>query len=255
MGAKRILVLVVYNENADHYITLYKNLKQQWLRYMNSNPIVKSYFICMKEDLEQEHLVTEDTVFIRGTESYIPGIHIKSCESIKILLNKPEFSDVEYVVRTNISSFWIWNRLIHYLKDIPKANVMISHFLETPHTGIFPWGCGFIMSRDVALIYTQNANHPLSKIKPDDVFVGSMVSEHNIIRISSPIYNVSDFHKEFIDSNLSKIPTNVFHIRNNYMSFESRLRYEVESYSKLILKHTDSCNINDQSQDSSACNI
>ena len=230
----RILVVVLYNENASHYTNLYKGLKEQWLRYMNSNPVVKSYFICMKEELSEEYLLTDDTVFIRGTESFVPGIHVKSCESIKVLLNQSEFSDVEYVIRTNISSFWIWDRLIKYLNNIPRTNVMSSHFMKTHDTKVFPWGCGFIMSRDVALLYTQQSNHPLSGILSDDVFVGEMIAENNItIRVFST-YVVSDFNKECITPTLFNIPEDVFHVRNNYMSPEGRLLYEVESYSKLI---------------------
>lgn len=234
MKSVRILVVVIYNENSGNGNNLYKELKQQWLRYMNINPAVKSYFICMKEDLHEEYLVTDDTVFIRGTESFVPGIHVKSCESIKVLLDQSEFSDVEYVIRTNISSFWIWDRLIKYLDNVPKTNMILSNFMKTSHTVVFPWGCGFIMSRDVALLYTQQSNHPLSKIMPDDVFAGEMIIENNITIRKFSTYVVTDFHNEVISSKLFNIPENVFHIRNNYMSNEGRLRYEVESYSKLI---------------------
>jgi hypothetical protein len=237
MNPVRILVLAIYNENSGNDNNLYKDLKQQWLRYMNINPIVKSYFICMKEDIDEEYLVTDNTVFIRGTESFVPGIHVKSCESIKVLLNKPEFSDVEYVIRTNISSFWIWDRLIKYLENVPRTNVMLSHFLKPSQNIIFPWGCGFIMSRDVALLYSQQSNHPLSKTMPDDVFAGKIILENNITIIKFSTYVVIDFYKKFITSKLFNIPEHVFHIRNNYMSNELRLSYEVESYSKLIDYH------------------
>jgi hypothetical protein len=232
MTSPKILVLVIYNETALELTDLYKNLKQQWLRYMNSNPSVKSYFICMKQDLEQEHLVTEDTVFIRGTESYIPGIHVKSCESIKVLLNNSEFSEVEYVVRTNISSFWIWDRLIQYLKNIPRTNV-ISAVIGN-HSGIrFPSGSGFIMSRDVALLYSQMATHPTSFYLQDDVVLGQIASENNISIIESPRFDIPEGFIP-ISLNFNMLKNSIFHIRNHHSHNKLRISSEAQFYKHLV---------------------
>jgi hypothetical protein len=53
---------------------------------MKLHPNIKSYFIKINPELTTDILVDNNTIFIKGNESFIPGCLIKTLESINYLL-------------------------------------------------------------------------------------------------------------------------------------------------------------------------
>ena len=107
----RILNLILYSEDPD-YIEMYK-IQSAYLKAKG----VDHYFYCYKSDLEEEFLIVDDILYIKGEESYIPGILNKTLSSFSYFLDK--LDQYDYVVRSNISSCLNFDLLKRSLVNTP----------------------------------------------------------------------------------------------------------------------------------------
>jgi hypothetical protein len=214
---------------------VYSDLVTEWKRYMNSNPEIRSLFIVYDSTISSLYTLTENTLTIRGEDSYVPGIYEKTIFAIKVCLSLPEFSNVEYVIRTNLSSFWIWNRLIKFLDDKPKTGYVSTGHIMDVFNVLAPHGSNFIMSRDIALKFSEDYDVSEKFTHPDDVMFGFLCKKHNITInkynwcVSSHIIN-PDEYPEFIRC----IGEEIFTIRNNLLDPVKRTLYEGKKYKMLV---------------------
>lgn len=78
------------------YEEMYKSLSEYYSRFNN----VRTVFVLFSEDLLRLHEFQGDKLILKGRESIMPGLMIKSLEAF-ILCDAVQY---DYVVRTNISS-------------------------------------------------------------------------------------------------------------------------------------------------------
>jgi hypothetical protein len=230
----KILVLIISNKPKTRVV--YDDLKRQWLRYMNLESKIKPFFIILDE-IEEEYIINENDLIMKGTESYTPGIYEKTILAMKILLNLPEFSRIKYVVRTNISAFWIWDRLLKFVEDKPTENYCATGLIMDKFNVLSPHGSNMIFSKDVALKFSNEYDSNEKNIFPDDIVFGYLCKKYNI-KIekydwvcSSHIINPKDY-LEFIN----EVPDNIFIIRNNILDPKLRDMYEAKKYKMLVDK-------------------
>jgi len=201
---------------------------------MNVDPEVRSLFLIFDPTLKSDYLLSDDTLTLKGTDSYVPGIYDKSIRAMKICLSLPEFSEVTYVIRSNLSSFWIWCRLHTFLKDAPSKQYVASGHIMNVYGYLAPQGSNIIMSRDVALSFSNELNHP-QKSLPDDVVFGVLCKKYDIpIQkydwcVSTHIIQPAEY-PPFIDT----IAPNIFTIRNNLLNPDDRNKYEGLKYKMLV---------------------
>lgn len=214
-----------------------------WRRYMNINPLIKSYFVMHDPALEEEYIITDDTIVIKGKECHVPGIYLKTVNAIKLCLDKPEFDTIQYVIRTNISSFWIWDRLLNYLETQESSNFAASGHVMVKRDRDWdsPHGSNMVLSRDVALLLTQHLEDEFIMKQADDIAIGGVLNVHSIIPKSYSWYvllehiDVQKFD-DTIHNGIDSIPGNIFTLRNNMSDPVYRKLYEVTSYDLLIDK-------------------
>lgn len=105
-------------------------------------------------------------------DSYIPGIYNKTIHGIRqVLTLHPE---VKFLVRTNLSTFIIWHRLVDYLARVKPfySGVRVNHD---------QWvnGWGIVMSRNCASLLAdtaiQNKLENFLERAPDDVKIGRIL--------------------------------------------------------------------------------
>ena len=216
--------------------------KEEWRRYMNSNKLVKSFFIELDPNLSTEHSITNDTITIRGVESHRPGIYNKTIQSLKICLNSEEYASVDFFIRTNLSSFWIWDRLLAYIDSVPKTKYAASGHVMVKRDRDWnsPHGSNMILSRDVALLLLPHIDNSVKK-EADDIAIGGILNMNSINVCSYPWFeilrttDINNFDKTNTDT-INSIPENVFTLRNNFSDPEWRRKYEVNSYRRLVDK-------------------
>ena len=230
-----MIVLLVFTSPG----ILYESLEKQWLRYCNLNPNITVFFIRFSQEIDDEYVIAKNEIIIRGTESFVPGIYEKTIRSLQILLAKDEYDEVNFFVRSNISSFWIFDRLEKYLGTVQTKKFVSTGFIakydKNEKKILYPQGSGFILSRDVVKLFSLELQNKNVNILPDDVAFGALCEKHNI-PISKYPWNVTshitdpDSYTKYIET----IPEDVITIRNKITEPILRMKYEEQKYSILL---------------------
>ncbi len=116
MSQPKILNLILYSMNEtssdnEYYLKMIALQKE----YMKSCGMT-FYFYCYKEDLQDEYVIEDNMLYIKGTESFIPGILEKTIRAFEITKNL----DYDILIRSNISTVIDYNNLQKILYKIPN---------------------------------------------------------------------------------------------------------------------------------------
>ncbi len=146
----KILVLVIASDNLPCYIEEQKI----WSSYMNSFPEnVESYLIKADPRLKKPVLIKGDVVWSKTDESLRPGILKKTILSLEAFSDRLEH-EFDYVLRANLSSFFILPRLIEFAKNLPRTKCYSGQVFASEtvwHDLSWVGGHGILMSSDLAL--------------------------------------------------------------------------------------------------------
>ena len=228
----RILTLVIACDTEPFYA----DHRQQWRRYMNRHPAIQSFFIRHDPKLATEYYLEADTMtlWMRGAECGFK-IYDKTAMALKWFLQNPEYADVEYVVRTNLSSFYLWNRLVAYLKTAPKTRYVSGRIVSQHDNVPYPSGCGMVFSRDVAEAWAYDPC-PEKKVIADDWAFGYLIRRLGITitPVECIILPNEDTMVHFKDRILTLLNDTVFHIRLRIGTPADRRRYESANYAFLV---------------------
>lgn len=104
----KILNLVLYSNN--HYFDAMKDLTSTYYKKFQK---VKTLYYKYTPSLQQDILLDEDVLHIKGNESLIPGILLKTLKAFEFAFNMNE--EFDYIIRTNISTVVNFDLLINSL--------------------------------------------------------------------------------------------------------------------------------------------
>lgn len=142
-------------------------------------------------------------------DSLVPGIINKTILGIEAMQSR--LDEFDYIIRTNLSSFFPFDNLKKYLNKLPRQNCYagitlygIKHLPQEVLFISFISGAGIILSRDLVKLLIKN-HQDFDKYKailPDDVFIGlfyqrKLVSPISAQRWDYPTYDgwVENHHK------------------------------------------------------------
>ena len=100
-----------------------------WLQYMNKNPDIKSFFLYSDPTIENDLLIDDNTITYKCEESLIPGILFKTIAAEKFC---QKYMSYDYILRTNLSSFIIFPKLLNYLNRHEKTDFMCTNLEYFP---------------------------------------------------------------------------------------------------------------------------
>lgn len=177
-------IILIIDSDSD---PIYASFREIIRKYMNTYPNdIKAFFIRSSPNI-LEPMIDGDTLYTHGTESFVPGIMCKSIESMKYCLQTYSF---DFLIRTNMSSFWNYHLLMEKHTPTLQYNIQHTAFPRTKlvsayNGGIynniaFPSGCGFIMSRDVVEACVLNIHLVNVYEHYDDVIFGKLLKLLNI---------------------------------------------------------------------------
>ena len=151
-----------------------------WKKYMHMNPNVIAYFLKF-DNTKPNNSFIEDTFYCHANdqkETIETMVH-KSLEFMKIMLEDDSW---DYILRTNLSSVFNWDRVLSFLSKYNNfdviANKVTPPFPNAWPVSAIPTGCGMFLSRKaVNGIVTEWLKDPnLSNfIYPDDVMIGILL--------------------------------------------------------------------------------
>ena len=93
----RIVNLVLYSPDPI-YTTMYELTRQYYARFA---PDVTTIYYCFNSTIAEEVELRDDVLYVQGTESYIPGILVKTLKAFGYVLQHYTF---DYLIRSNIST-------------------------------------------------------------------------------------------------------------------------------------------------------
>lgn len=224
------VMLIIYSEDNE----IYKYNKQIWTKYMNSNPNILCLFIMYEPNLDDEYkLIMEDNMLL------IKGEEKLTCENI---LNKTKMAIgycsnnflFDYIVRTNISSFWILDNLVKLLEFNTNNNVIQGWKLYNKKKEYFISGTSIIIpSNLVPLLLTHNE----TKYDMDDIEISQYFASNGIEIIDTMETN-KDFVHLFKFSNINSIDIKLKNISNkldNIVYFRVKNRIDRETNDKYVM--------------------
>lgn len=109
-----ILLLIIHQTDGP-YDAMYEALSPHYAQY----PFLKTYFVCFAAEMETRYRIAGDFIFIRGTESIVPGLLQKTIEAM--LLTEAERYD--FVVRSNSSTVINFDQLLKFLRFAETSNL------------------------------------------------------------------------------------------------------------------------------------
>lgn len=202
---QKLIILIICSNN----LNIYEKFIHMWLQYMNSHEHIKSFFIF--GDGVDGSPVEEENNVIRFPikETYIPGILQKTIAAFQYIDENYEY---DYILRTNLSSFIILDRLYQYVQN--NEHIMYGGVSG----GEFISGSGILMSKECNKMVLKNRND-INEFVIDDVAIGRLlgnlhVSQTRIPRMDFSYYypfeNNSDFQQQL---EMLKTDDTYYHVR------------------------------------------
>ena len=216
----KILNLVLFSN--DQY---FDSMKEFTSVYYKSFPSVKTLYYKYTPSIEKDFLIEDDVLHIKGHESRIPGILLKTLKAFRYVVNTNE--DFDYVLRTNISTVVNFDLLIknisiypsiYYdgilckLKYITKDSGIDNKFQNMPYVS----GLGILLSYD-ALKYIVYNDHLVDTNVIDDVAIGILFQTYRKdikIRNICPQNNILFTPDTFTNIDMIQYCNNVIFYRN-----------------------------------------
>ena len=228
----KVLVLIIASDNYPVYVELQKI----WRSYMHNNPDqIETYFIKGDPNLENDFEFRGDEIWSRTAESLFAGVTNKTLLSLEAIM--PRLHEFDYVLRTNLSSFYYFPNLLKFLETRPKTNYYGGGFCYY-NGGEYACGCGFLMSPDIIPILVQNKTLFLDKHECcDDVLLGHFLIQKAGIKLDAyfnrvDIYSMADF-----DNQKDTIPHDAYHFRVKNNIHELRLTDDIFIHKWLLKKY------------------
>jgi hypothetical protein len=200
----KVLLLVIHQVDSQ-YDKMYEVQSAHYARY----PFLDTYFVCFSENLEAPFSIEKDIIFIKGTESQVPGLLQKTIEAM--LLARAE--DYDFVVRSNSSTLINFNQLSRFLEYAQSARLDILagsrqklSWLDPAggirdakyHGTTFAAGTMIVLSRHAVKMLLRY-RHFLDYSVVDDVAIG--VFFDRVVKI-----RIAEIERKFFIRNTKNIP-------------------------------------------------
>lgn len=208
-SAVKLVVLVIVS---DHF-PVYLELQQMWKSYAAHAPEgIEVYFLRADPDLPEPYRFCDHTIWARTSEGWSPdsaGIINKTILAMEGLLE--EEIPFNFVLRTNLSSFYHFPRLLSVLNHLPRIRCYFGSSTDG-NKGSVASGCGYVLSKDLVELLVRHKGELMDRPSPeDDVLVGAFLHDQHIQLIRHrrlDLLSLKDWEKW-----RDEIPGNIFHIR------------------------------------------
>lgn len=225
---KKDIKILVLNIASDDY-PVYMELEKLWRSYMHYDPEhVECYFIRGNPNLLTDYEILGDTIWSKTSESFVPGILNKTILSMEAML--PRMKEFDYVVRTNLSTFFIFPRLLKFLETAPKSN-FYNGVIGTRYSWVS--GGAIVMSTDIAELFIKNKEFFIGNTSTADDLVMAFFITSKKINFTS--HERADFYSIGMwNANKNNISDTVFDFRIKNTYHHLRLSEDVFIYSELL---------------------
>ena len=170
----KVLNLVLHSNRDD-----YNQMKEMTERYYSTAQNVTTVYYQYSDSITTEYELSGNTLYIKGVETYTPGIVNKTLAAFKYF----NYDEYDYIVRSNISTIINFSILIPALESKPLDYGSTCAFGNLEWYGDMVWGTGtsIIFSRKTMQYIVENITlfdaYDKSRFL-DDVCIGYFVRDH-----------------------------------------------------------------------------
>lgn len=200
----KAIMLVLASDNTP----LYREFRQVYQKYLSKNPDIKVFLVYGSGttfDRQEYDLVYDDI-----SECYNPGMIDKTLRAMEYV---EQHYSYDFLVRTNISTFWDLNLLLKRLERQPKAECLTGT-VRNIHSPTFAggrWkspdyiaGVNIVVSRDLVKDMIRN-QHQISKELPEDLAISQYLVERRKIKLRPSIPGAIHFMTDFTAPSETKV--------------------------------------------------
>jgi galactitol-specific phosphotransferase system IIB component len=191
-----ILVIASHGDRYDRFLKI-------WEKYEACHPQIKVLYVYGNKidiTLEAERVERSESkadkidrfIISDSVENFVPGILQKTIYSFEYIINNFEF---DFVLRTNLSSFFVFPKLFAYLSELPLTRCYSGMKLQGRGHIPFISGAGIFLSCDMILLLTSKPEL-LDYSLVDDVSIGKFMKQHGIAATQISIPRYDGFSKE-----------------------------------------------------------
>lgn len=206
----KIIFLIISSTNDEYYINM-KKIQQEYLKLYSDK--IKYFFIESVPNMVEEIEEIEDHIFIKDTESIIPGIYNKTIKSMNYVCQKYHF---DFIIRTNLSSFWNLPNILNLLETKPTSGYAGGYNVQG-----FITGTGIILSNDIASMLCNNI---LPIHMHDDVLISHILSTHNI-----QLNNITEYKWGFMIPRICELADNCRFTETNEDNYNDILYFRLKN--------------------------
>lgn len=175
---KKILFLIIASDN----LPVYVEFQNRWRTYVSSDPEhIEAYFLKGDPNLETETKIEGDVIWAKTLDGYHPdtcGIITKTILAFETLLPRIK-NEFDYVIRGNLSGFYVFPRLFNFLDTLPKERCYAGSDFGLRDSPIS--GSGIILSPDLVELLVKNKSYFMNNIEaPDDCLIGFCLGNHGV---------------------------------------------------------------------------
>lgn len=223
------IFLIIENDSTIYY----KNLILLWKSYMKLHPDILCIFLRLNPNLIHDYFYDENlqTLYIKGSESYIPGILHKTVKGFEYV--EKNF-DYDYVTRTNLSSFWYFPNYIERLKTLPTQKLCFGNIgytlFDKKHIS-FISGAGMTFTRDVIQNILQHTSD-ICYDYIDDISLSKLLLDLQYTFIESGRIDLLDEYFQYDKKKM--IEGGGFHFRIKVINEKKRNEVDIRHYYEFV---------------------
>jgi len=210
------LVILVIASRGKIYDSLVENYWKYFIDYVNNkHKNIKIYLLYGNCNINNISVNKNNILHFKDIkETLIPGILLKTIKGFQYIDNN---YDYKFVLRTNLSSFFIIDNLVKLYNNLSENMLYSGVIGNFKNKSKFCSGAAFFLSKDVIKYIILN-KHKLRYNIIDDVSIGMLLSTNKSIKFKPlPRFNITDNksiknnQKQILLQNIIK--NNHYHIR------------------------------------------
>lgn len=171
---KKDIIMLVIASRGNKYDIMINHYWSKMIHYCKIHPNIKIFLIFGNNvNTKDLNIAEEDKLILNVNDNYIPGILNKTTEAFKVV---NIMYDYKHIIRTNLSSFFIIDNLIHMSNQLKNTN-LYAGVNGKCNTIPFISGAGIWLSKD-NIDYIIKNHSSLDKTLIDDVAIGKLLINH-----------------------------------------------------------------------------
>lgn len=190
----KAIILVLASDN--NY--LYKQFREVYKQYLNSHSDIKVFLVYGNnvDFKQQEHDLVFDV-----EENYYPGMITKTLLALDYVNKNYSY---DYVIRTNLSTFWVFDKLLYRLSSLPKLNCFTgkgrSCTYKQVKSPIYISGVNLVISADLVDPIVDKADLVTSWDLPEDWALTKFYTEYMGLKPKFTSPASMHFMEKFLDT-------------------------------------------------------